>query len=205
MTNRTDSFDRADTTNAIGAASDGLGSWTQDIGTWGIASNLGYKSASNNAVEFASLESSSSNMEVQATITGAGAALYGGINARVSGSANLLFVEMLVNGASGYLKLYKRVASVNTQIGSTYTGTLANGDVIKLRCDSANLLTAYQNGVSRVSATDSAGSTNTRHGLYVYSAVYRFNDFSITDIAAGGAFIYKPSLIVSQAVKAGVW
>lgn len=205
MTNRTDSFDRADTTSAIGTPSDSGGAWTQDIGTWGITSNLGYKSANNNAVEFASLDSSSSNIEVQATITGGSAAAYGGMAARVSNSSNLLFVEMNVNGASGYLKLYRRVAAANTQIGSTYTGSLANGDVIKMRCDSANLITVYQNGVSRVSATESAGSTNTRHGLYVYSTAYRYNDFSITDIAAGGAFIYKPSLIVSQAVKAGVW
>lgn len=56
------------------------------------------------------------------------------------------------------IQLYKVVADSYSQLGSTYSGTISLNDIISLRATgtSPTALTVYQNGVSRITASDSA-------------------------------------------------
>lgn len=177
MTNRTDNFNRADNSASLGTPSDGGGAWTAGTGTWGVNSNQGYCSTST-ALAVATLEASVSNVEVQGTASVINSDI--GVVARFANTSNYLMADFL--GATS-TRLFKNVAGSFTSLGSGSAGS--NGDVIVLRCDSGNNLTVKVNGVSRITATDSAGSTNTKHGIRTHNdTVARIDDFSITEIGA---------------------
>lgn len=189
MGNRTDTFDRADGT--IGTPSDGGSAWV-DLGTqvWRIYSNTAGESTSG-ATAGAYLEASDANVEVQATITTVGGSA--GLSARIADNNNML----LVNIPSGAWRLYKKVAGSFTQLGSTATVTTSTNDVVFLGVTSANAITVKQNGTSRITATDSAGSSNTKHGFYNNAdTTTRWNDFTI--VVAGGGGGGKPYYYYQQ-------
>jgi hypothetical protein len=174
QTLRSDNFNRADTTSAIGTPSDAGSAWVQQSGTWGISSNQAYESASTVQASCV-LEANAANVSVQATIATLSAAV--GIVARAADDNNYLVATIVPTQAI----LYKRVAGSFIQLGATFVGAFSNGDVIKLVVDSGNNITVYQNGVSIITATDSAGSTNTKHGLRANADLTsRFDNFSIT-------------------------
>jgi hypothetical protein len=179
MTDRTDNFNRTDTTSNIGTPSDGGSAWSQLAGTWGINSNKAYESAGS-SLSAVVLESSVSDVDVQATAVTVSAVV--GLIARAADNNNYLNVS----SASGSgTSMYKRVAGSFTQLGSHATSAV-DGDVLKFTVNGSSL-TLYLNGVSRITATDSAGSTNTQHGLRSHNdASFRVDDFSITAIAAAG-------------------
>jgi signal transduction histidine kinase len=94
-----------------------------------------------------------------------------------------------VLGASGAIYLWRYVASAFNAIGtSPYNGAVTVGDVIKLRMDSSNNLTVYQNGVSRVTGIDSTYASNTKHGMGMRNAGTALDritgPFTITAISA---------------------
>lgn len=185
MTNRTDTFTRADSTTSIDSPSDGGSGYTA-TGTWGIKSNTGYYVSAGGAYAPCVLEASVASVDVQVTISVFPAIAAGGPLVRYSNSTN--FIHANVNTATNW-QIQKCVAGSFTQIGSTYVGTISAGDVLKLSVDSSNNLTAYQNGVSRITGNDSAGSANTKHGFDDYRAganSLQFDDLSITAAAAGG-------------------
>ena len=201
MTDRTDNFNRADSTISLGTPSDGGSAWVAENGTWGIVSNQGYRVATDLTTQNASLEASVSNVEVQVTLS---ERPRGGPIARVADASNRLIANL--DNTSNNLILYKIVAAVATQLGSTYSVTPADGDVVKIRADSANLITVYLNGTSRITATDAAGSSNTKHGIACYRAgagvsAY-FDSFSITAIVA---FVANQPRVISQAIQASNW
>lgn len=180
MTNRTDDFNRADSTTSLGTPSDAGSAWATASGTWGISSNAAYNVGAGTEAN-AYLESSVSAIEVQVTISTFGSDC--GVNARLADVNNLLLGLMTLGTG---IRLFKRVSGTYTQLGSTYNGTLASGDVLKLRTDSANALTLYHNGTARVGpVTDAAGSTNTKHGIRAYAdSTSRFDTFSITGLSS---------------------
>jgi len=181
MSNRTDNFTRADSSVTMNPPSDGGANWAAPTGgTWGIATNQG-RAVSSTSQSVIALEASLSNVDVQCTFATVGSD--GGLCARLADDANYLVLK--VSGTA--LTLFKKVANSFTQIGDAGAITISNNDVIKLRCDSANLLNAFQNGVSKFSVTDAAGSTNTQHGLRDNADTNgRFTVFSITDLGAAG-------------------
>src|SRR5688500_3275217 len=128
MTNRTDNFNRADTTNGIGTPSDAGSAWSQLSGTWGISSNRAYESA-NTGQAVCVLEASASNVEVQVTLVTLN--VDPGLIARAADDSNYI---LLAVGTNGFL-LYKKVSGSFTQLDS-YVGTISAGAVIKLRVDS---------------------------------------------------------------------
>lgn len=174
FTTITDSFDRANSSSSLGSADTGQ-AWVATLGTWGISSNLAYiATAAGGGVNAAYLEASENDVAVQATFSTAaqGQRMIG----RYVDTDNYLFVHAETGG--GAYALYKRVAGVDTSLGS-YTVTIANGDVLKLNM-SGNDLTVYLNGVSRITATDAAHNTATKHGLGCTTVTtQRWNDFSI--------------------------
>lgn len=189
MGNRTDTFDRANGT--IGTPSDGGSAWV-DLGTqvWRVYSNTAGESTAGGTAG-AYLEASDANAEVQATITTVGGSP--GLSARVADASNML----LVNIPSGAWRLYKRVAGTFTQLGSTSITTTATNDVVFLGVTSGSAITVKQNGTSKITATDSAGSSNTKHGFYSNGdTTTRWNDFTI--VVAGGGSSGKPYYYYQQ-------
>lgn len=125
----------------------------------------------------------------------------GGIAARVADNSNLLFLQ--ARDFENDIVLWKRVAGTFTQIGSTYSGAVVDGDTLKLTVNASNSIGAYLNGTLRIGpVTDSAGSANTKHGvmLYGFGTSNTVDTFSITD-NAGAAGALPRSLYARQAVN----
>lgn len=184
MGNRSDDFNRADTTNAIGNPSDGGAAWSQTSGTWGISTNRGYESGGGGQ-RVCVLEASSAVVDVQVTMAVKGSDA--GIVWRLADDSNYMLGTF--EAVAGNMKMFKKVAGSFTQLGSSATGlTLANNDVVKGSVTSGNAHTLYLNGVAKVGPqTDAAGSANTKHGIRANGdTAARFDDFSITDNGGGG-------------------
>jgi hypothetical protein len=178
MTNRTDNFNRADTSSDIGTPSDAGSAWVQANGTWGIGSNQALEAGNSHAI--AVLESSISDVDVQATISATHTE--GGLIARYSTTASYILLATI---PSTGLVLYRRDGAGFNSIG-TWSGTLSTNDVIKLRCNGTSI-SAYQNGVERIApVTESHNSTETEHGIRISgSPNWRWDDFSITALSTG--------------------
>lgn len=183
MTNRTDNFNRADSATTIDSPSDGGGNYTiGGGGLFGISSNQGYDPATVAFQDQAVLESSVTAVETQVTISSSSGGGTGVIN-RYADTNNWIGG---IWDSNSTLTLYKRVGGSYTVIQSTGSLTFSANDVMKLRSDSSDLHTLTQNGVSRCSGTEAAGSTNTKHGIFCDGTTSRrFEDLSITAIAAG--------------------
>jgi hypothetical protein len=181
MTNRVDNFNRADTTNAIGTPSDAGSAWVQVSGAWGITSNTAYCS-STAGQNICVLDSTSSNTTVQATMTGT---FTGG------GDVGLILREaddnnyILCKIAQTTVQIFKKVAGTYTSIAGPNAYTYVAGDVYSASVDASNNFVFKVNGVSKATATDAAGSSNTKHGIRSNANnAMRFDTFSITDIVA---------------------
>lgn len=70
--------------------------------------------------------------------------------------------------ATTSIALQKRVAGVETTVGSYNSGQPGAGDTMRVTVDSGNNWTVYINGVSRITATDSALSTATKAGVSTF-------------------------------------
>lgn len=178
MSNRSDNFNRAN--GSIGTPSDGGSAWSVLSGVWEISANNAF-SNSIAAHTVASLEASTSDADVQATVVikqnGCGLA------ARIADNSN--YLRMYVQGADSTMHLYKVVAGVHTLLTEDLAVTYAAGDVIKISCNGTSVK-CYLNGVEKLSVTESAGLTNTQHGLYANTSAPTYDDFSITGIGGGG-------------------
>jgi hypothetical protein len=176
---RSDSLTRADSNTTINPPSDGGSSWVLDNGTevWGIDANQGYTVLQSGAQDVIVLQAGVADVTVQVTISVVGGLIDAGLVAREADNNNyLLFIYSHGTG----LLMYKNVAGVFTQLGSTAVYSISPGDILKFTV-SGSSLTGYVNGVSKVTATDSAGSTNTRHGLRTFTdQLTRFTAFSIS-------------------------
>ena len=189
MTNRTDNFNRADTTNNIGTPSDGGSAWSQLAGTWGISGNAGYMSSAGGSDRTCVLESSVAIVTVQATLSVAPTEPYdSGLSIRAADSGNYIYSYIYPIGPDISHVIYKLISGAYTELVYDETpGTMANGDVITLSADSGNNITSTWNAFS-VSANCSDGATNTKHGIYLYAgnSNTRFDAFSITENSSGG-------------------
>jgi hypothetical protein len=188
MANRTDNFTRTDSSTALGTPSDAGSDWVAGRGTWGISSNKGYLVSDGGAdnVNVAYLESSLADVEVQVTISGLGANFDVALCGRVEGADD--YILLVCRGGGNIVELYKKVSAGNFVSLDTDSGTpLAS--VMKLVMNGSTL-EGWVDGVIRVSASDSHNSTATSHGISQYTAVHateiRYDDFSITSLAAAG-------------------
>lgn len=180
MPSRSDTFDRSNNASSLGTPSDGGSAWvTSD--TWGIVGNAAYNAGANSQ-STAVLESSLSDVTIQvtmATVSGVGA---GAISARWTDASNYLLVH--IAPSSNVVALFKNVAGSFTLLGSISV-VVSDGDVFSLICNGSTL-TVKQNGITRITATDSFNLTATKHGLRSDSnSAGRFNDFSIVSLVVG--------------------
>lgn len=175
--NRTDNFDRADTTNNIGTPSDAASDWVQNSGTWGISSNAGYASVVS-GITIATLESGLSNVVVQITFSTLGGNQEHGVIGRLTDIDNCIIFYKL----SKAVILTKRVAGDQFDL-AVGTVTVVNGDVLTLTLNET-AITGYVNGVAMVSSNDSFNQTATKHGIKAGNTAARFDNFSITTYTA---------------------
>lgn len=176
MTDRTDNFNRADE-SPLGTPSDGGAAWNSGPYTTNVSTNR----ATGTAFWQCELDCGIATHYSQATFTTFKDSC--GITARGSDLNNIILGVGRAAGTT--VEIYKQVGSF-TSI-ATGSATWADGDVIKLNCDSADLITLYQNGVSRASVTDSTGNTNTKGGLWANTAGAFYDNFSLVNNAAAGA------------------
>jgi hypothetical protein len=128
------------------------------------------------------LEASSPTGEVQITYR-SGTSTNSGVLARVVDSQNFILGQFT---ASSFL-LFKRVSGTFTQIGSTFSATLAANDTIRVTA-SGNSLSLQVNGTTRISGTDAAHNTATKWGFVENNGnTLRYDDFSFTDTAVASA------------------
>jgi len=178
VANRSDNFN---VSQSLGTPSDGGSAWSQTSGTWS-SDGTQAKEGGGGAQRVCVLDAASAVGDTQVTVPNRG--LDNGICWRLADDSNYILGAY---NAAGTMKIFKKVAGSFTQLGITATITAANGDVLKGSVDASNNHTFYQNGMSRVTATDAAGSTNTKHGLRANGdTTVRFDDFSFTDTSGGG-------------------
>jgi hypothetical protein len=192
MANRSDNFNRADSTTTLGTPSDGGSAWSVLGGTFGILSNEAYKVSTAAAWDIAVLEASSANVEVQAT-----ASQYGttepraGVAFRVVDTNN--WFAAIFYGS--YVVLNKNVGGSITEVTSAFASITAT-DTIKAVAN-GNSLSVYRNGALVLGpVTDSTHNTATQHGIVAVHQdsgttngyKFRHDDFSITDLGGGSWF-----------------
>lgn len=182
--NRADTFDRANSSSALGTPSDGGSAWVAQSGTWGITSNLGY-SVSGGSQETAVLEANSADVDVQVTLALGGNSE--GLVARAADDNNYLL--FIFQASTNQLLLYKKVGGSFIEIDGGIVNSAVNvNDVYKLSV-SGSTINCYQNGVLKIGPiTETAGQTNTKHGIRSHaSSGGRFDTFSITDTSAAAS------------------
>jgi hypothetical protein len=200
LSNRTDDFNRANSTSAMGTPSDAGSDWVAHTGTWGIIStSLGY-TVSNTVHAAATLESSESDVDVEVTIQTVSAGVGMGLIGRFADTSNYLYFQYETGGTK--FTLWKVVTNTHTKIGGDVVQTLNANDVMKLSM-SGSALNCYVNDILVIGPiSDSAGSSNTKHGLRTYqSSGTRFDDFSIT----GSGSITTQLLSPISDISAGTW
>ena len=199
MTNRTDNFNRSDRNLNGDTPSDGGSAWVTTSGGWGITSNTAYQTVGNASSPYYSccyLESSVSNVTVQATLAAIDSTPppsdYPGLFVRYADLANTLFVYFgaYFSGSDFFtdVGISKVVSGVETLVASDAQPVLVAGDVLKVKADSSNDITAYINSWS-LSTNISDNATNTKHGLFNWAdppADARLDAFSITENSSGG-------------------
>lgn len=92
------------------------------------------------------------------------------------------------------LQFFRRIGSVNTQVGSNVTATFANGDTFGLKVTGTGAtvtLTAYVNGIQVGTIGDTSGPRIVvagQTGVVGFNLNSRYDDFSVDDLAVvGGA------------------
>jgi hypothetical protein len=171
-----DDFNRADSTD--------LGSgWVEVSGDWSISSTrLSPGAAGGVIILRAATAMATSDHYVQVTIAATSAASHG-VWARGNSSGGLTSGYLFRNDGSTW-DLFSVVGGSFTVIG-TYAVAAAPNDVAKLQVVGSTI-TAYVNGILRVSVVNTAVTSGTSVGIRSESTSgIRFDDFSAADVSAG--------------------
>ena len=190
MADRTDTFNRSDSTSGMGTPSDGGSAWVEygASDTWGVLSSKAYVVSNGGAAQaLAALESSLSDVEVQLTCSTLDTSA-NVIILRLSNSSNYLHYQW--DSSSGF-RLFRVSGGGFTQIGSS-AGSMSNGDTLKVSAV-GDQINCYHNGALVIGPiTSSHNQTETKHGLGCYNNAPldgRWDDFSIIDAGGGGAAV----------------
>src|SRR5687768_4025028 len=158
MTTFTDDFNRADS-STLGAG------WVEVSGDWSIVSSrLSAGAAGGTIILRAAGAMASSDHYAQVTIATTAAVSHG---VWCRGNTNITSGYLWRNDGSSW-NLFSVVGGSFTSIGS-FAGAAVNGDVAKVQAVGSTI-TAYVNGVQRVSVVDTNVPTGTSVGLRSESA-----------------------------------
>lgn len=160
-----------------------LGAWTQDRGTWEIASGEVWKTAVHTQFDLLRHNTalSSADHYTQAKVT-YGWETYAGPCTRCASSVTGYFA---VNYTSATLYLFKLVSGTETSLGS-FAKSVVEYDVVKLS-SSGSSHTGYANGSAGTPITDTAISGNLYAGLTMYyGSSSTLDNFEASDGLSGG-------------------
>lgn len=189
MASFSDDFNRPDNTD--------LGpSWVEVSGDWSIVSGLLSPGAAGGVIILrAAGAMATSDHSVQVTIAATTAASHG-VWARGNSSGGLSSGYLWRNDGTSW-NLFSVVGGSFTVIG-TYAVAAVAGDVAKLQVVGSTI-TAYVNGVQRVSVVDTSVATGTGVGIRSESTSgIRFDDFAAADIVAGATLGTASSVETAQ-------
>lgn len=174
MTTFADDFNRANNTD-LGAG------WVEVSGDWSIVSNqLSPGAAGGTIILRAAGAMASNDNYAQATIAATTAASHG---VWCRGNSNISSGYLWRNDGTSW-NLFSVVGGSFTSIGS-FAAAAAPGDVAKVQAVGSTI-TAYVNGIQRVSVTDTGVTTGTSIGIRSESSgSIKFDDFSAGDVTAG--------------------
>lgn len=181
--NRSDDFNRTGNVALGGSTpSDGGSAWVEEstntikTGTDVVSGRV---VAFNTGSAFAAwLESGVTDHEASGKVVTSYADL--GVIARVA-DVNNFYLWRVQSASGGATQLYKKVGGSFTLLASGSL-TAADGDVLALRCVGTTI-TAYVNGASAATVTDSSLTAGTKAGIRIQGFI---DDFSITDLSGGG-------------------
>lgn len=175
--NRSDNFNRTNSTTALGTPSDAGSDWVAITGTWGISSNKAYNVTEDSNAK-AVLDAGTPDVSVTVTLTQNGGH-NAGVFARLADADN--YYRLRYNWDEGRLSLVKFVANTPTLLAQVDVG-FSDGDTITLEC-LGNRLKGYINSDLHILELDESLPTGDLHGLYSrYDPAPRFDDFSITGV-----------------------
>lgn len=176
MTSFSDDFNRANGTD-LGS------SWVEVSGDWSIVSNQLSPGAAGGTIILRAADAMASNDHYAQATFAATTAASQGIWCR--GNANISSGYLWRNDGSSW-DLFRVVGGSFTVIG-TYAVAAVAGDVAKVQAVGSTI-TAFVNGVQRVSVVDAGVATGTGVGIRSESvAAIRFDDFAAADVTAGAA------------------
>lgn len=181
-------------------ASLGTTNWSDEGGVWSISgSTILAVSSANFRVLNTTTTAHAAIADCRVKFTRASATFDGAmvVRSNVSGATSASGNCYVLNPFGTQFDVIRRIAGVNTTLSGGLTGlTSANGDVWEVLVQGTGATVTfdiYQNTNLRGQITDSgatrilvAGQT----GFVTFSASSRFDDFSVDDLAGGGATIY---------------
>lgn len=164
-----DSFNRPSLENTDGAghaeANGGSGlPWIAQIGTWGISSNKARALMTVSSQAVATVETGASDVLIEGKLETTGG--WVGFTFRYVDANNYCMARI----STSYLRVYKRVAGVESQVASTGI-TYASGARLVVRVE-GDSVTAVYNGTTALTATisDLVFVGQTKHGLFAGTA-----------------------------------
>lgn len=173
MTSFSDNFNRADSTD-LGA------NWVEVSGDWSIVSNQLSPGAAGGTIILRAAGAMAGNDNFAQVTIAATTVASQGVWCR--GNSNISNGYLWRNNGTSW-DLFSVVGGSFVNIG-TYSAAAAPGDIAKVQAVGSTI-TAYVNGVARVTVTNSAVTTGTSVGVRADSAgALRFDDFSAGDVAA---------------------
>ncbi|MEA2172657.1 MAG: hypothetical protein QOD00_249 [Blastocatellia bacterium] len=148
--------------------------WTPLVGTWGTRRYQAYMSAPSgdgNCAATLDARIADANISVQLNdVNGGGTE---GIVFRATDAHNFLFAR----GFNTNIQVFKKQAGALVQLAS-YAGGIAEGDVLAVELIGP-VITVKQNGIVRLTLTESFNRTATRHGLFTDSSSASFKHFVV--------------------------
>lgn len=181
MTNFSDDFNRADSSD-LGAG------WVEVSGDWSIVSQqLSPGSAGGTIILRAASAMATDDNYAETTIAATTAASHG---VWCRGNSSISNGYLWRNDGTSW-DLFSVVGGSFTAIG-TYAAAAAPGDIARVQAVGSTI-TAYVNGIQRVSVTDTNVATGTSVGIRSEStAAIRFDDFTAADVTADATLTAAP-------------
>ncbi|GGW98520.1 hypothetical protein [Streptomyces chartreusis] len=172
----TDDFNRANSSD-LGAG------WVEVSGEWSIDTNRLSPGAAGGTIILRAAGAMDSNDHYAQMTIAATTSVSQGVWCR--GNSNISSGYLFRNDGSTW-DLFSVIGGSFSVIG-TYAAAAAPGDVAKVQAVGSTI-TAYVNGVQRISVTDTGVTTGTSVGIRSESAsAIRYDDFAAADVVAGAA------------------
>jgi hypothetical protein len=149
-------------------------SWTPLVGTWGTRRYQAYMSApSGDGNCAATLDAGVADANISVQLNDVNGGGTQGVVFRATDADNFLFAR----GFNTNIQVFKKQAGALVQLAS-YAGGIAEGDVLAVEL-LGPVIKVKQNGIVRLTLTDSFNQAATRHGLFTDSSSPSFKHFVV--------------------------